>query len=521
LEQVSEQVALALESARLFEQTQAALYAVQESETQLSEAMRIANMANWVFDLTAMAFTFNDRVFELLGTSSEEMGGYQVSAEKYIQEFVHPEDAGIIPQAVQEALASDDPVNFRGHVEYRLKRGDGAERYISSDYRLEVNDQGQPTHGLGSLTDITERREAEEAVRQAQERFELSVSGSNDGIWDWNILTNEVYYSTRLKEMIGYSDEDFTNDFAEFEEKLHPDDHDRVMATVGEYLEGKIETYEPEFRFRHKDGSYRWILARGIVIRDESGLPVRMAGSHTDVTERHLQEQATARRAAELATVANIGTTISTILEENQLLETVVQLTRERFDLYHCHIFLADEKNQTLQVKACGWDDDSPHDGTTEDVLIHTDQEQSLVAQAAREQQAVIVNNVRQDPNWLPNEQLPDTRSEMAIPLVAGNQVLGVLDVQDIETERFTDEDISIMTTLASQVAVALQNARTYALTQQQADQEAMINLISQRIQSTTSVESALQVAIRELGRALGAKRTNVQLGLPTQKKDQ
>jgi GAF domain-containing protein len=237
----------------------------------------------------------------------------------------------------------------------------------------------------------------------------------------------------------------------------------------------------------------------------------------TDISDRKQAEETTVKRAAELATVADVGTTISTILEEQQLLETVVQLTRERFDLYHCHIFLADETYQTLQVKACGWEEGSPHIGTHGDTLIHTDQEQSLVAQAARSQQAVIVNNVQEDPNWLPNELLPDTRSEMAIPMVAGGRALGVLDVQAAEVDRFTDEDISIMTTLASQVAVALQNARTYAQTQQLADQEAMINLISQRIQSTTSVEDALQVAIRELGRALGAKRTNVQLGLPSQ----
>jgi sigma-B regulation protein RsbU (phosphoserine phosphatase) len=101
----------------------------------------------------------------------------------------------------------------------------------------------------------------------------------------------------------------------------------------------------------------------------------------------------------------------------------------------------------------------------------------------------------------------------MALPLIAGDQVLGVLDVQSDAVGTFTDEDVSIQTTLASQVAVALQNAQAYARTQKQAEHEALINLISQRIQSTTSVENALQVAIRELGRAVGAKRTSVQLG--------
>jgi GAF domain-containing protein len=94
-----------------------------------------------------------------------------------------------------------------------------------------------------------------------------------------------------------------------------------------------------------------------------------------------------------------------------------------------------------------------------------------------------------------------------------GENVIGVLDVQSDEVGHFTDEDVNIQTTLAAQIAVALQNAETYALTQRQAEHEALVNLIGQRIQGATSVEDALQVAIRELGRALGAKRTSVQLG--------
>jgi PAS domain S-box-containing protein len=150
-----------------------------------------------------------------------------------------------------------------------------------------------------------------EQVREATERFELAVAGSNDGVWDWNIVTNEVYYSPRLKEMVGYSDDEFGNAFAEFEEKLHPEDHDRVMQTVTDYLEGKISAYEPEFRFRHKDGSYRWILARGTAVRNAEGAPVRMAGSHTDTTESRNQLDSAQKQ-------AEFETKLSTITQNIQ-----------------------------------------------------------------------------------------------------------------------------------------------------------------------------------------------------------
>jgi PAS domain S-box-containing protein len=155
-----------------------------------------------------------------------------------------------------------------------------------------------------------------EQAREATERFELAVAGSNDGVWDWNIITNEVYYSPRLKEMVGYADEEFGNDFAEFEEKVHPEDHDQIMQTINDYLEGKIPLYEPEFRFRHKDGSYRWILSRGTLIRNEEGAPVRMAGSHTDITESRTKLDSAQKQ-------ADYETRLSTITQKIQEADTI------------------------------------------------------------------------------------------------------------------------------------------------------------------------------------------------------
>jgi PAS domain S-box-containing protein len=116
--------------------------------------------------------------------------------------------------------------------------------------------------------------------------------------------------------MVGYTDEEFGNDFAEFEEKLHPEDHDQVMQTVNDYLGGEIPVYEPEFRFRHKDGSYRWILSRGTLIRNEEGIPVRMAGSHTDTTESRTQLESAQKQ-------ADYETRLSTITQKIQEADTI------------------------------------------------------------------------------------------------------------------------------------------------------------------------------------------------------
>ncbi len=218
------------------------------------------------------------------------------------------------------------------------------------------------------------------------------------------------------------------------------------------------------------------------------------------------------KRAAELQTVAAISTTAATISDIQKMLESVVHLTQRGFGLYHAHVFIYNENMERLEIVACGYKEGDEHEGTHGTATIPLEQEQSLVARAARTRQAVIVNDVRSDPGWLPNPLLPDTASELAVPMIVGDQLLGVLDVQSDHVNAFTDEDASIQTTLASQVATAVQNARSFSQSQRQAERETAVNLITQKIQNAPTVEAALQIAARELGHALGMRQTQVSL---------
>src|SRR5512138_3598497 len=171
-------------------------------------------------------------------------------------------------------------------------------------------------------------------------------------------------------------------------------------------------------------------------------------------------EKRVAERTKALSSVAEVSTAASTILETDKLLQQVVDLAKERFGFYHAHIYLLNEAGDTL-VLASGAGDVG-RQMVTEGRSIPLDRKQSLVARAAREKKGVTVNDVTQAPDFLPNPLLPDTHSEMAVPMMIGEQVIGVFDVQSEVIGRFTDADIAVQTTLASQIASAVQNARLY-----------------------------------------------------------
>jgi diguanylate cyclase (GGDEF)-like protein/PAS domain S-box-containing protein len=137
------------------------------------------------------------------------------------------------------------------------------------------------------------RKQAEEALRESEERYALAVRGANDGLWDWNLITNQVYFSPQWKAMLGYRESQIVNAPEEWFKRVHPEDIERVRDKLNDHLEGLCPQFESEYRMLHENGSYRWMLSRGLAIRNAEGEVYRMAGSMTDVTENKLADALT------------------------------------------------------------------------------------------------------------------------------------------------------------------------------------------------------------------------------------
>jgi diguanylate cyclase (GGDEF)-like protein/PAS domain S-box-containing protein len=134
---------------------------------------------------------------------------------------------------------------------------------------------------------------AEEALRASEERYSLAARGANDGLWDWNLRDNAIYFSSRWKSMLGYDDTEVGDSPQEWLDRVHEADRDKVKRGIAEHLGGVTPHLEVEARLQHRDGVFRWMLTRGLMVRDEAGTPLRMAGSQTDITEAKVADPMT------------------------------------------------------------------------------------------------------------------------------------------------------------------------------------------------------------------------------------
>ena len=188
---------------------------------------------------------------------------------------------------VKDTFLSNDPAEREELITY----DDGKRRWIEIHTYPIFDEEGNVSHVIEYIRDITDRKLADEAMRESEERYMLAARGANDGLWDWNMKSNDIYYSPRWKSMLGYEEDEISNNPTEWLDRIHSDDRMHVEAEITAHINGHTPSLKSEHRIQHKDGTYRWVIVRGLAVRDTSVNAYRMAGSITDITDRKMTEE--------------------------------------------------------------------------------------------------------------------------------------------------------------------------------------------------------------------------------------
>ena len=354
---------------------------------------------------------------------------------------------------IQRVLAGEENVN----IEYPLTL-DGRQFWFDASVTKLTEDQV-----FWVARDITERKQSEEALAASQQMLRQVLDTIPSRVFwkDHNLNfmgSNQAFASdaglTSPEELVGKNDFDMT--WAE-QARLYQNDDRAVM-----------ESQQPRLNFEEphtaSDGGITWVRTSKVPLLNTRGQVDGILGIYDDVTAEKAAEEAIKRQNQYLAVSAEIGRLVTSTLDLNTIFSRTVSLISERFGFYHSSIFIIEETGFNAVLREATGEAGENMKAQKHSLVIGSS---SIVGKAAESGESIVVNDVKHEPLHRPNPFLPDTRSEAAIPLRIGTRIVGVIDIQSIQKDAFSQNDISVLQSLGDQVAVAIDNARSYELSQQ------------------------------------------------------
>ncbi len=290
----------------------------------------------------------NEFVYESINPECEKLMGITLKQiEGKTPEQVLPNDIALsVKERYNHCLSIGESVTYEECL--KLNENEEYSWWLTSLKPL-FNEAGNIYRIISTSVNITERKQAERQLQKSEERWDLALKGTGDGIFDWNLSTNEAFFSTQYKQMLGYTDLEVENSYQGWRNLVHPKDIDSAEATWKAYVNQQIPQYRVEFRLLCKDGSYKWILARGMAQWNEYGEAIRMVGSHQDISGRKAAEAEIIRLNQQLE--ARVKWRTTQLEESNRRKDELIeseQLARSEIKIYEDIV-------ENIQIGLCIW----------------------------------------------------------------------------------------------------------------------------------------------------------------------
>lgn len=420
------------------------------------------------------------------GYTSEE---YEANPELWYQMIHEVDRRSVLKQIIKLRLGE-----FASPIEHRIIHKDGSIRWVRNSTVLRKDEEGQVISYDGLITDITERKRTEEALREREEQLQLAIVGSRGGVWMIRFdhhthsrpIPDEIYISPQMKQFIGFEADEFPNSIEAWQNRILPEDLELLHRSGRDHLSGQSDIYEQEYRIRHKDGSLRWLYTRGRVQPDEEGRPSHWVGIVWDITERkRLQER--------LEAIYRLGQKLALLRDEAAIAAQVLSTAANTLQVDSASYGLMDEI--TGKLRYCYYLSDGELQ-TIELYLPLVDRTMSDIGVAVIRQGRVInVADTHSDDRYVSKLSKWAGRSELAAPMKIGERVIGVLHATSVEPRHFSAEDEQLLQTLADQTAVAIENARLYEEIQRRVQELTLLNEQTEMLrQAAAALTSSLNL---------------------------
>ncbi len=441
IKQVTDQLSLALENANLFQETQKQAQELARSEADLRALFSSMEDVVFVVDQDARYIRIAPTNPSRLIRPPEELLG------RTMHEMLPKETADRSVAAIRQTLKTGQTVQ----IEYELPIGEESVWFLANLSKLNEDNV------FWVARDITNRKLAEQDLT----KFKLGIENSGDAffITDPNgIITFvnpafETVYGFKPEEAVGQNPRIIKSGIIPLEQ---------YKQFWGTLLSKHAVT--GEFVNRHKDGHLVPIAGTNSPILDEQGNIIGFLAVHHDITESKQAEEALQRRNTYLAVSADISRLVTSTLDLDTIFKRTVSLVCERFGYYHAGIFIIEETGFNANLQEASGEAGEVMKAQKHSLRVGSN---SIVGGVTQNGEAVVVNDVSVSPLHKLNLLLPDTKAEAAIPLRVGNRIIGALDLQSLEANAFSEDDIAVLQTLADQVAIAIDNARSYELSLQ------------------------------------------------------